>query len=298
MDSSNNHHASYDLHLHTYWSYDATAHVENYLKRALELNVCCMAITEHHVLDSRDYIFDAAREYPDVRVIPSAELTVNTSIGPVDLLCYGFPRERPKALLKLLDLYHEWQRDFGVATSRGMRALGYDYSDQHRLELLTSYRPAHAIKLQGTTHVKNAIQRRYFVERGFIASEEEYSPLVQRAREEGHAPTYPEVSVVVPIVHQAGARVAIAHPYGYFNGDDHKRMDTLRAECALDGIECAHRSVPPEFTPRYREYCLEHGLFSVAGSDCHADANIQEEFAGHGGPDEWLPEFLSRLDSG
>ena len=72
-------------------------------------------------------------------------------------------------------------------------------------------------------------------------------------------------------------------------------MDKLRLECQLDGIECAHRQVPPEFTPIYRAYCVEHGLFSVAGSDSHTLGDIQELFAGHGGADEWLYEFLDCL---
>ncbi len=90
--------------------------------------------------------------------------------------------------------------------------------------------------------------------------------------------------------------MAIAHPFGYFRKDSVERMDALRLECSLDGIECAHPGVPPEFTGKYREYCERHGLFSTGGSDCHTDEDVATGFAGHGGPDEWLDEFLDRLD--
>ena len=66
----------------------------------------------------------------------------------------------------------------------------------------------------------------------------------------------------------------IAHPAGYFRQTDRRRMDALREECGLDGIECAHRSVPPELTAIYRQYCREHGLLSTAGSDCHEPEDL------------------------
>ena len=82
----------YDLHLHTYWSYDATTHPENYFKRARELGVRCLAVADHHILDSLEEVLEIAQDYPDVRTIPAAELSVTTSLGAVDLLCYGFSR--------------------------------------------------------------------------------------------------------------------------------------------------------------------------------------------------------------
>jgi predicted metal-dependent phosphoesterase TrpH len=179
-----------------------------------------------------------------------------------------------------------------------MQALGHAYSDADRVELLHSYRPPKAIRVQGHTHVKNQVQRRYFVERGFIAGEDEYSSLVGRFREPVSFPPYPSVEDVIPVVRQAGVRVAIAHPYRYFLGYDLARMDALREECCLDGIECAHPGVPLEYTWLYRQYCERHGLFSVGGSDCHSDAEVIELFGQHAGEEAWLGEFLDAVQPG
>ena len=304
MSNMGSHNDLYDLHLHTYWSYDATANPKNYFQRARELGVRCIAIADHHVLDSLEEVMQIAQDYPDVRTIPSAELTVTTSIGSVDLLCYGFPREFSLELKRILDMYHAWQRAAGEARSRGLQALGHDFSDAHRLELLKSYRPPMAIEMQGNTHVKNSVLRGYFVERGFIASEEEYSTLMNQARKAFPFPPYPDVKEVIPVVKELGVLVAIAHPYGYFGGCDVSRMDALREECHLDGIECINKSlIPPEYARLYREYCLKYGLFSVAGSDCHSDEDVPDIFAHHKGfaiyegSDKWLDEFLDRVDS-
>jgi predicted metal-dependent phosphoesterase TrpH len=255
----------------------------------------CIAITDHHVLDSLNEVLEAAAAYPEVRAVPSAELTVTTTIGSVDLLCYGFRPPVSSRLQGVLNSYHEWQRAAGEAWCRGMQALGYDYRDAHRVTLLQSYRPPKAIEVQGYTHVKNQVQRSYFIQRGFVASETEYSGLIGRIRERVPFPPYPRVEDVIPVVRQAGARVAIAHPYRYFGGYDVDRMDALCDECCLDGIECAHPSVPPAYTRLYRDYCVREGLFSVGGSDCHSDDEVNGLFGGHIGEEHWLDEFLDVL---
>jgi predicted metal-dependent phosphoesterase TrpH len=287
--------ASYDLHLHTCWSYDATAGPEHYFRRAAELGMRCLAVTEHHVLDSQEEVRAAAAAYAQIRVIPAAELSVTTSLGPVDLLCYSFPDLLPRPMQRVLDAYHKWQRDCGQAIVEGMGKLGWGYSHEDREALLRSYRPARTIDVQGLTHVSNSVQRRYFLQRGFIAADSEYDALLRRLRQETHLPPYPKVDQVVPAVHSAGAVIAIAHPAGYFQGADPARMEQLREECRLDGIECAHPATPLELTGPYRRYCLDHGLFSVAGTDCHSDEDIDSQLGCHGGQEEWLEEFLERL---
>jgi len=294
--------ASYDLHLHTYWSYDATAEPEMHFQRAAELGVRCIAITEHHNIDSAEEVRVIAEKYPDVQLIAAAELTVTTSFGSIDLLCYNLPRHPSGEFAQVLDEYHQWQRAAGAARSRGMQSLGYDYSDARRLELLQSYRPARVIERQGATHVQNGRQMQYFIEQGYFASEEDY-----RARGNIPAPPYPAVERVVPAVKQAGGIVVLAHPTLYVRNDDVVRLDALRDECQLDGIECAHPRVSPELTLFYRDYCKKHGLISTGGSDCHhasqilrqasnGQTNEEPKFARHIGEDVWLDEFLERIE--
>ena len=287
--------ARYDLHLHSYWSYDAMVAIEDHFKRAHQLGVRYLAITDHHIMDAFPQVLECATRYPEIRAILAAEITVTTSLGGIDLLCYGFPRQLTPPLQELADFHRDWQRATGAAWSAGLQALGYDFGDAARLALLETYRPAEVIALQGNTHVKNGVLADFCVERGFIASSEDYFDLKVRMRQAVPFPPYPPVEEVVPVLKEAGIKVAIAHPHGYFNQGDRMRMDKLRLECQLDGIECAHRQVPPEFTPIYRAYCLEHGLFSVAGSDSHTLGDIRELFAAHGGADEWLDEFLDGL---
>lgn len=289
---------SYDLHLHTCWSYDATNEPEIYFQQASRQGLKCIAITEHHNLDSLAEAEDIAKQYPGIHLIVAAELSVTTSIGPVDLLCYHLPSHPSGALAEVLEEYRRWIKNVARFRVLGARAFGLDYSESEQEKLLRGYRPERVLSHQGITHECNAILARYFIERGFISSREEYDDLLERISLRHPCP-YPAVERVVSAVKQAGGLVVIAHPARiYFRGNDLHRMDALREECGLDGIECAHPSVPQELTVFYRAYCRKHGLVSTAGSDAHNPADVQpssRHFGCQSGEDEWLEEFLERL---
>ena len=290
--------ASYDLHLHTCWSYDAMATAEELFAAASAAGVRRIAITDHHVIDGLGEAIEVAAGYPEILFVPGAELTVTCSIGAVDMVCLGFTPDAISALTPVWDAYHEWQQEFGEALCAGVCALGFDYGDERREELLATYRPARTLAVQGATHVGNRMQREWFIERGFIACDEEYAPLLAAAQEQVARPPYPSAEFVLPAVKQQGALVVIAHPAGYFQRDDRERMDLLREELQLDGVECAHLTVPAELTAVYRAWCEEHDLLSTGGSDTHWPEDVRDRIGRHIGPDEWWPEIEARLPAG
>jgi len=290
--------AAYDLHLHTCWSYDATATVGAIFDAAQAAGVRRIAITDHHVVDGVPEALAAAADHPDVTFIPAAELTVTASIGAVDIVCLGFTARAIHELAPVWDAYHEWQREYGAAVCAGMCALGFDYTDAHREELLASYRPPEAMAMQGATHVANKMQRAWFIEQGFIADEEEYGAVLAAAAERVPRPPYPAADFVLPAVRAQGVLLVIAHPTGYFQRDNRERMDLLRDELLLDGVECAHPGVPPELTPVYRAWCEQHDLLSTGGSDAHWSEEVHERIGRHIGPTGWWPAIEARLPAG
>lgn len=297
-DEQHTRRASYDLHLHTCWSYDAMVTAEELFAAAGSAGVRRIAITDHHVMDGLPEAIEVAARYPGVVLVLGAELTVTASIGAVDMVCLGFTPGAIEALAPVRDAYHEWQREYGAALCAGVRALGFDYSDRRREELLESYRPARTLAAQGATHVANKMQRAWFIERGFIATEDEYGPLLAEAGRLVPRPDYPAAEFVLPGVKREGALVAIAHPTRYFQQDNRERMELLREELLLDGVECAHPGVPEGLTPIYRAWCEEHGLVSTGGSDLHWHEDVTAGIGRHIGPDEWWAEVEARLPAG
>lgn len=286
--------STYDLHLHTSYSYDALASVEEVFAASREAGLRCLAITDHHVVDGLPKVFETATQYPEIRVVPAAELTVSASIGNVDLVCYALPFRTSSALDPIYREYHEWQRAWGQAQVAALQTLGYDYTNKHRAEVLASYRPADIISLQGLTHVRNGTLREYFLQRGFIESEEGYYELLARSYEVEAFPPYPDVRRVAPAVHEAGGLIVIAHPQRRL-GAHWDQADAICDELHLDGIETAHPAVPAEMTRIFREYCVKKGMISTAGSDCHTPKELRTILGRHGGPEEWLGELLARL---
>ncbi|MCC6239255.1 MAG: PHP domain-containing protein [Phycisphaerales bacterium] len=283
----------YDLHLHTFWSYDATARPQAYIDAAVERGMRCLAITDHHTTDGLSDVLAAAKG-STVRIIPAAELSVTTSVGVIDLLCYNLPLAPSAGLARVYERYHQWQRETGAGVVKAMQHLGYDYTDAQHKELLERYRPPQTLTVQGLTHVQNDRQRDYFIARKFADSAEDYSALMTRVGQTEFLPPHPDVDFVVSAVKNAGALVVIAHPRSYFLQANLQRIKLLHRECHLDGIECAHPRTPLELGMIYREYCIEHQLISTGGSDTHEERNFSANL-GKYGQEQWLDELLARL---
>lgn len=280
---------SFDLHLHTYWSYDAVTPPEFYFSRAEELGVTHIAITDHHTNDGIQESLEAAKKHPSVHFISAAELTVHCELGTFDMICLGLPVNPTPALQKVTEAYHKWQQGFGDALCKNFTEAGYPFTMEDRVRILKEYRPEKTLQVQGNTHIQYAKLRH------FILEEKKYFPNVEAMQKvQGTFPAYnyPEADFVLPAVREAGGTIFIAHPHGYFFRDDLKRMDALRERLGFDGIECAHTKVPEELTPFYREYCKKHKLLSSAGSDSHKP---DAPFATHIAERRYLEEILERV---
>lgn len=297
--------AQYDLHLHSLWSYDACTPLEYYFSRAKELNLRAFAVTDHHNFDAFEEILETAKLFPGVGFIAGAEMTVKSPVGCFDLVCLGLPRMPPEKLRRIFDAYHALQREWGDSLCRLLQERGHSYTREDRQKLLRTYRPERTFAVQGVTHVRNEIQRDYLIAQHHIKDEKEYGELSWRAMagdDSYGSIRLLEGSDIIDAVHDAGGIVLIAHPAGYFKGRNEARMDEIFEALKLDGIECAHPSVPEENTNFYRAYCRKHRLLSSGGTDCHEDPphaylklSPGRDMAFHAGAPEWLDEILERV---
>lgn len=98
-----------DLHIHTIYSYDGTAAVAAVLRRAKEIGLDVIAITDHDEIAGAQEATTLAPHY-GIEVIPGCEITT----GEGDLLAY-YIKEKIKPGLSLIETLLHVQEQGGVA---------------------------------------------------------------------------------------------------------------------------------------------------------------------------------------
>lgn len=80
----------------------------------------------------------------------------------------------------------------------------------------------------------------------------------------------PQYKEVIDIIHKAGGKAFLAHPFEYRFQNIIKFIEDLRKEAELDGIECYHPSSANDNKKDILvEYARKNGLFISGGSDYH-----------------------------
>ena len=287
-------HASYDLHLHTYWSYDALAAPEEFFIQAQRLGLRAIAVTDNHNFDAFGEIRALAPKYPGVHFAAGAEMSARTPHGVLDIVCLGLPETPTGTWKDILDRSHALQCEWGDAISRECLRIGIPFTREAREQVLRSYRPAHVIDVQGITHVRSTNELEFLFAHGLKSREQFMDDIVSHAMGDD---AFLDSRDIIAAVHDAGGICLWAHPSDYHPVADEKWLDVLREYAPADGIECVN-STPPELAAFYRQYCLKHKMLSSAGSDSHTcpldnpDANGMAKFTAD---DRWLDELLERI---
>jgi len=313
MPESETHRAEYDLHLHSYWSHDSTIAPEAYFRWADRLGLKCIAITDHDVFDAGPELEALTAKYPHIRSPRSVEMLVRTSVGMVDLLCYGLPDPIPADLAPVLKEQHERLAAKSSRLAAGLTAMGYAPAE-------FVVKPDNVVAVQGQS-LRNATKfGAALVAKGLFATVEEYTAVMDEAAQRGKelmgkmSFPRPTAESFIPVIKATGALLVLAHPHGslvrdaerrpeHLRGNEVAMLDILREELQLDGLECCNGpGLPQECVDRHRAYCVKHGLVSTAGRDCHGgkpdmsnEQVIEKNLGWHLGANEWLDEFVARL---
>lgn len=79
----------------------------------------------------------------------------------------------------------------------------------------------------------------------------------------------PEYEEVINIIHSAGGKAFLAHPFEYEFEDTLGFIEELKSVAKLDGIECFHPSANKEQREMLLEYAKKNNLYISGGSDYH-----------------------------
>ncbi len=263
-----------DIHMHTIYS-DGDKTVEEILKMCEERKLEYISITDH----------DTCKQYEDEalknnkifsgKIIKGTELHAAFQNKNIEILAYNIN----------LSIINEWcekyysegklkeqqeicrNRLFDICDKHG---LIYDESKIRKPQKASEYveRPIYE---EVMTHKENykilgefAESFSIFFRKGLANPESSYFM--------NHIEFRPKYKEVIDIIHEAGGKAFLAHPFEYKFEDTIGFIDDLRKEVELDGIECFHPSSANDNKKDILvEYARKNNLYISGGSDYHGN---------------------------
>ena len=262
-----------DMHMHSTYS-DGTTTVSDILKICEDKKLEYISITDHNTC--KVYEDDAFKKNIfSGKVIKGVEMNARFQDKDIEVLAYD---------IKNPQIIEDWSKKFfseeilkkkqeeakrkllAICDKKG---LIYDESKIERDIPLTDYitiyvyyelmRHEENIKILG----EYADSLNVFIRKGLMNPKSEYYT-------GGDNSLKPMYSDVVNVIHKAGAKAFLAHPFEYRFDDTIGFIDKLRKERELAGIECFHPSAEENNkTEILVDYARKNKLYISGGSDYH-----------------------------
>lgn len=287
-----------DLHMHTVYS-DGKKTVAEVLKMCEEKKLEYISITDHNTCKQYEDIALKNNVIFHGKIIYGSELTATFQNKNIEILAYNI---NP-------NIINEWSAEYfseeNLRRSQEVcKKRMLDICDKHGL-------------IYDNSKIKYPKEASGFVE-GPIYNEllnhkENYSILGEYANSFNifyrKALTNPDssycmhfedfrasASEIINLIHKAGGKGFLAHPFEYRLQDTIKFIDDLKNGIELDGIECYHPSANDEQMQLLVDYARANKLYISGGSDYHGktDSDIQIG-VGHGNlriPKEIIEEWI------
>lgn len=260
-----------DIHMHTVYS-DGDKTVEEVLKMCEEKKLEYISITDH----------DTCKQYEDEafkrniftgKIIKGTELHARFGNKNIEILGYNIDENTINEWSKKYYSDEQLRKQQVLCRKRMLDILDkhgitYDESKLNEPEKPTDYveQPIYweIIKDKENCKILGEFAESFtlFFRKGLANPESSYFM--------NHVEFRPQYKEVVDIIHQAGGKAFLAHPFEYQFSDTMKFIEDLRKEAELDGIECYHPS--SAYDNRIDilvEYARKNNLYISGGSDYH-----------------------------
>lgn len=259
-----------DLHMHTVNS-DGSETPEELLKKCQELELEYISITDHDTCKSYEDIknIDIQKIFKG-KIIPGCEFTTLFKGRTIEILGYDIDPE----------IINNWQSTYYNEERRKQRIsyckkqLVYNLAkmgieiDIDTLDSDCSYDRAVYRKL-----ILNKEENEKILGKGML---DNLRFLFRNCISNPQHQLYVDVSKYRPtpkeitdLIHKAGGKAFLAHPYQYSFDNILDMITELRGECDLDGVEAFHSTFTIEQMLEIQEYAKKNNLYISGGSDYH-----------------------------
>lgn len=260
-----------DLHIHTKHS-DGTDSVEEILKKANDLNLGVISITDH---DNCDAYYELEKlnikDYYNGKIIVGCEFTTSFDNKLIEVLGYGIDYKKVKTyLLSYNSIKDKSKKILYDRLINNIKDSGLKYDVQKTKEDNIQY-------YYFTQPIYEELKR--YSENKDILNEDVFNTLSDFFRKGltnpksklfiNHAEFKPPIKEVIDFVHNSGGVAFLAHPYVYQFDDTEAFLNKIYNETNLDGIECFHTKFNKEEVNYLLDFAKKRNLLISGGSDYH-----------------------------
>lgn len=261
-----------DIHMHTIYS-DGDKTVEEVLKMCEKRRLEYISITDHDTCKQYDDEALKCNKIFSGKIIKGSELHAVFQNKNIEILAYNI---NPNLINQWCKKYYSddklreqqkicRQRLFDICDKHG---LIYDESKIRKPKKASEYveRPIYEelIKHNENHKILGEFTESFsvFFRKGLANPESSYFM--------NHIEFRPPYMEVIDIIHKAGGKAFLAHPFEYKFEDTIGFIDDLRKEAELDGIECFHPSSADDNKKDILvDYARRNNLYISGGSDYH-----------------------------
>lgn len=261
-----------DIHMHTIYS-DGDKTVEEVLKMCEDKKLEYISITDHDTCKQYDDEALKCNKIFSGKIIKGSELHAVFQNKNIEILAYNI---NPNLINQWCEKYYSddklreqqkicRQRLFDICDKH---ALIYDESKIRKPKKASEYveRPIYEelIKHNENHKILGEFTESFsvFFRKGLANPESSYFM--------NHIEFRPPYMEVIDIIHKAGGKAFLAHPFEYKFEDTIGFIDDLRKEAELDGIECFHPSSADDNKKDILvDYARRNNLYISGGSDYH-----------------------------
>ena len=270
--------ATVDLHLHTLAS-DGRLTPTELVQLAASRGLETIALTDHDTTNGLEEAFEAAKSYPEIRIIPGIELSADVPGDEVHVLGYFIDPENEELQSQLVR-FREGRVDRAKTMVNKLSQLGIHLE----WERVKHFAGDGAV---GRPHIALAL-----VEAGYCKEPKDAFP--EYLGRNGLA--YVERSKLTPaeavgIIRRAGGAAVLAHP-AYMN--DMEAGIANLAGIGLVGMEVHYAKYRDDTIRQLARLSRQYDLVPCGGSDFHGMGNSDECLPGENGPPM---ETVERLEA-
>ena len=243
-----------DLHIHTVYS-DGTYTPGEVVKKAKEIGLVAISITDHDSVEGVEEALQAGREF-GVEVVPGVEMSSDVEHDEIHILGYYLDFKK-KEFLSKLDYFQKIRIERNERLFRRLEELGMPVSSEEVLKLAPK-------GVVSRLHIARCMVEKKYVSSIDEAFEEWLNP---------GKPAYVERERISPfevinLILEAEGVPVFAHPFLSRRDDLIPKM----IDAGLMGIEVYHSTHDEKTVKHYMEIAKRYDLLITGGSDCHGEA--------------------------